>query len=154
EDITQAEFNTAYVAHIISSDPNGPRGDKVLSAKLRNDITNLMLMCDPHHRLIDVEQLDQHPTERLHAMKRRHEERMELLTSINEDKQSQILLYGANIDKHTNQINFKDAALAMTPEWYPASRHPIELSLKNSSFQDRDDLFWKIEEQQLNTLFN
>ena len=42
--------NKAYIAHIIASDPNGKRGDPILSPKLSDAPDNLMLMCDSHHR--------------------------------------------------------------------------------------------------------
>ena len=48
------EFNIAYVAHIIADGAGGPRRDPVLSKKLKADISNLMLLCDQHHPLIDI----------------------------------------------------------------------------------------------------
>lgn len=65
DDVTQCEFNSAYIAHIIADKPGGPRGDAVLSEKLKADITNLMLLCDPHHRLVDKVDVAGHPVERL-----------------------------------------------------------------------------------------
>ena len=56
-----------------------------------------MLMCDEHHRLIDKIDVQGHPAERLQLMKASHEARIELLTSLQEDKKSHVLLYGANI---------------------------------------------------------
>ena len=70
DDLTKVEFNTAYIAHIIADKPNGHRGDKVLSKKLPRDISNLMLLCDEHHRLIDKEKVDEHPAELLSEYKR------------------------------------------------------------------------------------
>ena len=55
DDVTQKNMNKSYVAHIIADEPGGPRGDVVLSLQLRGELSNLMLLCDPHHRLIDVE---------------------------------------------------------------------------------------------------
>ena len=97
DDLTMADMNGAYVAHIVAATPNGPRGDATLSPKLAIEISNLMLMCDKHHRLIDREQVAEHPVDRLTAMKKAHEARIELLTSLQEDKKSHVLFYGANI---------------------------------------------------------
>lgn len=50
---TMTEMNAAYIAHIRAVSRNGPRWHPVLSKKLKKDISNLMLLCDKHHRKID-----------------------------------------------------------------------------------------------------
>jgi hypothetical protein len=75
--LTQAEFNSAYIAHIIADKPTGPRGDAILSEQLKSDLSNLMLLCNVHHRLIDIADVDGHPADLLRAMKERHEQRIE-----------------------------------------------------------------------------
>jgi len=152
--LTKTEFNTAYVAHIIADQPNGPRGDAVLSKKLKADISNMMLMCDGHHRLIDREDVKGHTVERLQAMKNKHEKRIELLTSISEEKESYVLLYGANIGQQNPVINWQKASLAMTPEWYPAEKTAIELGMKNSSFRDHETSYWGTEKEHLSRQFS
>lgn len=149
DSLTKAEFNTAYIAHIIADKPDGPRGDAVLSEKLKADITNLMLICDEHHRLIDREDIKGHPVERLLKMKRKHEERIELQTSLKENKQSHVLLYGANIGQHHSPVSWENATQAMKPDWYPAESRAIEISLKNSLFQDDEGAYWTIEREHL-----
>jgi len=42
-----------YLAHIVASDPAGPRGNQADSHRLADNPDNIMLMCDEHHRLID-----------------------------------------------------------------------------------------------------
>jgi hypothetical protein len=154
DSLTKAEFNTAYIAHIIADKPGGPRGDIDLSEKLKADISNLMLMCDEHHRLIDREDVKGHPVERLREMKYKHENRIELLTSLMENKRSYILLYGANVGRHNAAVSWKKATHAMLPSWYPAEKPAIELSLKNSSFQDHEENYWLIEQENLRRKFN
>lgn len=149
DSLTKAEFNTAYIAHIVADSPKGPRGDITLSEQLKDDISNLMLMCDTHHRLIDKEAVEEHSVERLQKMKRKHEKRIEILTAINEDKQSHIVLYGANIGQQSAPLSYDRAALAMVPERYPANARAIELSLKNSPFEDHEESFWNIEREHL-----
>jgi len=153
DSLTKAEFNIAYIAHIIADSPDGPRGDVVLSEKLKDDIENLMLMCDEHHRLIDYEDVEGHPVERLQAMKRKHETRIELLTSLSKSKQSHVLLYGANIGQHHAPVSWEKATQAMLPNWYPAEKPAIELSLKRSPFQDHEEGFWEIERDNLQRQF-
>ena len=147
--LTQVEFNAAYIAHIIADSPNGPRGHPILSEQLKADLSNLMLLCDVHHRLIDKEDVAGHPVERLRDMKALHEQRLEITTAIAPDKQSHILLYGANIGIHSSPLSFNKAAEAMLLERYPAEIHPLTLGMINSSFTDRDAAFWEIESSQL-----
>jgi len=154
DSLTKAEFNTAYIAHIIADKPGGPRGNLELSEKLAADISNLMLMCDEHHRLIDREDVKGHPVERLREMKRKHEERIELLTSLMENKRSYVLLYGANVGRHNATVSWKKATQAMLPNCYPAEKPAIELSLKNSSFHDHEENYWLIERENLRRKFN
>lgn len=77
--VTLAEFNNAYVAHIVASSIEGPRGDETLSPLLSDKLENLMLMCADHHKLIDNPTTGprDYPVERLKEMKRVHEEKIE-----------------------------------------------------------------------------
>lgn len=154
DSLTMAEMNAAYIAHIIADKPLGPRGDSTLSDKLKDDISNLMLMCDKHHRLIDREDIEGHPIKRLCEMKRKHEERIELLTDIKDNKQSHVILYGANIGEHHAKISWEKAYLAMVPNYYPAGKPAIELSLGNNSFQDHEVEYWYWERENLRRQFN
>ena len=147
--LTQASLNKSYIAHIVADVPGGPRGDDVLSEQLKNKFTNLMLLCDTHHRLIDSGDIVGHPVDRLNEMKRKHELRIEMLTSIADNMQSHILLYGANIGQHGTHISWENAVPAMIPHWYPANKPAIELSLRNSSFYDNEEVFWRLEREQL-----
>lgn len=151
--LTKSEFNQSYITHIIADKPNGPRGDKFLSKKLEKDISNLMLMCDTHHRLIDKEDVKGHPVNRLKKMKEKHEKRIELLTSILEEKQSHIVIYCAVIGGHSTDISWQESANAMIPQYYPAEKQMIELGLKNTSFKDNEKQFWEIESTHLNRQF-
>jgi len=141
-------MNAAYIAHIIADSPDGPRGHDTQSEILTKEISNLMLMCDKHHRLIDREDVEGHPVERLLEMKKKHEERIDMVTSINENIKSLVFLYGANIGEHASPLNWKDTTNAMLPIRYPEEHPAIELSLRNSSFYDNQAIYWTIESEQ------
>jgi len=151
--LTKAKFNSAYIAHIVADKPTGPRGDKSLSKLLKNDISNLMLLCDPHHRLVDIADVQGHPVERLQEMKKRHERRIDIQTSLGDDKQSHILHYGANIGTLNAKLSWQKSYEAMSPQRYPADDNAIELSMKNSSFTDKEPTFWEIERENLRRQF-
>jgi hypothetical protein len=150
--LTKFEFNSSYIAHIIADQPGGPRGDPELSRKLKGELSNLMLLCDEHHRLIDMGDVGGHPVDRLQSMKSLHEQRIELVTALGPEKRSHVILYGANIGKHGAALSMTKAAEAMLPEWYPAEARPISLGMVNGALNDRDKAYWEVETNQLRTL--
>jgi hypothetical protein len=153
DSVTKVEFNTAYIAHIIADKPNGPRGHPTLSGTLKSDISNLMLLCDAHHRMIDKEDVAGHPVDLLRGMKKRHEERVELLGSLAPGKRTHIVLYDARIGTQHAGVSFGEAVEAVLPERFPAEARPIELGMKNSFLEDRDPTYWAAEREQLQAHF-
>ncbi|WKN42907.1 SAVED domain-containing protein [Tunicatimonas pelagia] len=152
--ITKSKFNQAYIAHIIADSPNGPRGDKVLSEKLKDNLTNLMLLCDEHHRLIDKVDVDGHPETLLVEMKKEHEERIARITSIDPNMSSHIVLYKANVGKHSPVLSYEAVKEYLLPSHYPATSSATDLSLSNSPQQDKNQLFWDTEIENLNAQFS
>jgi hypothetical protein len=69
--LTTKAARIAYLAHIVASDPDGPRGNND-SHDLSDDSENIMLMCDAHHRLIDRIDEAGHTIERLCTMRVEH----------------------------------------------------------------------------------
>lgn len=154
DEVTQIEFNNAYLAHIVAIEPDGPRGDPVLSPKLAADPANIMLLCDSHHRLIDVEDVAGHPVEWLQQMKLEHELRIEAQTELTDDRKSEIIAYQANIGQHLAPLHFRECAEALRGRRrYPASSTGIGLGLDNSVVRDNNPEFWRIEEHQLRGQF-
>lgn len=154
DSLTKSEFNISYIAHIIADKPNGPRGDEVLSPLLGSDISNLMLLCDVHHRMVDINDVEGHTVELLKGMKLEHEERIELLSQMETDRQSYVVLFGANIGDNRSPLNMREIHPALKKEVrYPAQLHPITLSLENSLFKDEDEFYWKVELRNLRDQF-
>lgn len=151
--LTQSEFNSAYIAHIIADSPEGPRGDVLLSEKLKADLSNLMLLCDVHHRLIDKGNVAGHPVEMLRSMKWDHEKRIQQLTAMQENQRSHVLLYGANIGEAHPHLCMDKAQAAMLPDHYPSESRPIDLGIKNSAQKDSDPRFWERERENLRVQF-
>ena len=70
EDLTGTEGNYSYLAHNIASSENGARGTIGLSSELSNEPSNILLLCDKHHRLIDKVASADYPAHRLSEMRR------------------------------------------------------------------------------------
>lgn len=154
DDLTFREMNRSYIGHIYGYAEGSARYDKKLSPKLEKDFSNLMLLCDPHHRLIDNKEHEAYYSARkLIGMKNEHEKRIERLTRISPDKKSHIIFFGAKIGNHNSPFKYIDALEAMIPDFYPASDTPIELGLTNSSFKDSEEDYWNFELKNLESLF-
>lgn len=152
--LTKKRYNSAYIAHIVADEPNGPRGDLKRSKLLCDDISNLMLLCNEHHNLIDKYDIARHPESRLLLMKQKHEERIRRVTAIAPSMSSEIILYGANIGVNNSPLSYQSANEALLYDYYPASDYPIELGLKNAPFADGTDAYWVTEETNLSTQFS
>lgn len=146
-------LNAAYVAHIVAEKPGGPRGDPIRSPLLADDIGNLMLMCDTHHRLIDREAVDTHPEPVLLAMKEAHERRVGLVTGIAAEKATHVVLFGSRIGAHDYPVSFELAKAAMLPERYPAEPRAIELNMANVAYDDSEPAYWALQAENLTRQF-
>jgi len=121
-----------------------------LSEKLQSELSNLMLLCDVHHRLIDKVAVKEHTVDRLNRMKADHEQRIELVTSIDHDRRSRVIQYGATVGDNSVHLDTQQCFAAMMPRYYPWSPRPIRLGMTNSTWTDRNPDFWKVEISQLN----
>ena len=145
-------FNSAYIAHIIASSPNGPRGHAKYSHEMVDELSNLMLLCDTHHRLIDNE-VERHPIKELREMKKQHEQQIEYLCSLIEKLETKIIIYSANIGQHNSAVDAHAVRGAVIPDNYPLP-DILEISLKNSSREDDKVNFWKSEIEHLTDTYN
>ncbi|AGI67502.1 hypothetical protein OAN307_c18460 [Octadecabacter antarcticus 307] len=146
----KAEVNAAYLAHIVASSPNGKRGHPKRSHVLSDDASNIMLMCDVHHRIIDGEETwEDYREELLLQWKKEHEEWVELALSSGPDSRSHILQFSAPIGPNETAVPFDDCVDAIMPERTPAERRPTEIKVRGMYFQDSEETYWSIQPQTL-----
>lgn len=145
--------NFGFIAHIVAETPGGPRGDAVRSALLADDPANLMLLCYPHHKLIDVEDVAGHPEHKLLMMKAAHERRIEVVTGIDANRASHVLRYGARIGQNDSPVAFPRVRLGMLPERYPADGNSIGIEILGSVSADHDETYWTVEIDNLRRQF-
>ncbi len=152
--MTQELVNIAEKAHTYSFASRGPRGNAGIPRADLHNLSNLMLVCHACHRKIDRRRDGgRYPASLLQEMKEAHEWRIELVSAIDPEKSSHVLLYGANIGDHSSPLNYFDAASALFPSRYPAADRAIELSVHNSALCDRDGAFWQNEAFELRRKF-
>lgn len=153
DDLTQAEFNQSYIAHIVADSSQGPRGHVTRSEQLKKDINNLMLLCDTHHRLIDREQVADYTEELLLEMKIEHEDRMNLITGIDYNYKSEIIIYKASIGNNPVVMTYNSLKEYLVPKYYPARYLATDLSLSNSTSVDSRRTFWDLQIENLDDQF-
>jgi len=152
--VTQEPVNIAQKAHIYAFSRAGPRGHKGMPKSRINNVENLMLVCHACHRTIDQDQDGcRYSGDLLQSWKAEHERRIEVVTGVHPDRNSNVVFYGAKIGETDVPQFFNSAAMAMFPEWYPADDRPILLSLMRSSFSDRNAGFWITEDDNLIRMF-
>ncbi|SJM35581.1 SAVED domain-containing protein [Mesorhizobium delmotii] len=142
-----------FVAHIVADSPNGARGHPIRSTLLAKDIANLMLLCAKHHRLIDDEAPDDHPEQLLLLMKKEHEQRVRLASGIQPDRASHVIRFGASIGKNEALVAREDIFSSMLPDRSPASFETIDLDMLGLSFDDFDEQYWQIQQDNLQRQF-
>lgn len=142
-----------FIAHIVADSPEGPRGDPILSPKLARDLSNLMLLCGKHHKVVDVDAVDEHPVDVLLAMKDAHETRIAINTGIAEEYGSHVLRFGATIGNHEALVSTQAIFAAMPPERHPATSQTIDLEMLNQAFRDDEPEYWELQRRNLDRLF-
>ena len=152
--VTQIEMNFADVAHIIGDRPGGPRGDEIFSLDKEycNSASNLMLMCPKHHRMID-QITETFSLEAMRSMKKEHETRIRMLTAIKPNKKSNVIIYRGRVGNVQPAIEFQEAMLAMSPDFYPSDHFAHELSMSGSMLPDDDPDFWNTQAENLELQF-
>lgn len=152
--MTQEQVNIAQAAHIWSFSPNGPRGNAGIPAEQLNECSNLMLVCQACHKLIDEDTLgERYCVALLQQMKEEHERRIEIATSIAPERTSQIIHFGSNVGEQSSPLRWEMTAQALFPTRYPTSSKAIDLGMINSALRDHDASFWSIEVNNLIRLF-
>lgn len=140
--VTKENINLAQRAHIYAFSNGGKRFSPLLPRSKINDINNLMLVCGSCHELIDSSNTD-YSAEQLLAMKKEHEERIRLLTSIKPDLRSEVVIYNCNIGDRPVRIQEYHANESITPNFYPARIAPINLSPDLRLYDNELD-FWSV----------
>lgn len=138
-----------FIAHIVADSADGPRGDPVRSAELAKNLSNLMLMCGRHHKLIDVDAVADHPVELLLAMKAAHESRIALVAGIDEERSSHVLRFCANIGQNEALVSKQAIFSAMAPDRFPESDQTIDLELLNLAMTDGEEAYWTTQAENL-----
>lgn len=127
DELTTFSVNLAERAHIVGATdaPGSPRGGDKLPLAARDELENLMLLCRGHHRLID-RLLDEHTVEGLRQMKREHENRIRLLTGLQDDAATVVVRMAGGIRNAPVEVP-REAVLAAVRADGRFPRFPLAL---------------------------
>ena len=150
--LTYHQINQSNIAHIIAQTPKGPRGSEQDSERLATDISNLMLVCAKHNKLFDTgDIMKEYSVERLHQLKEKHENRIDIATDITPEQQTTPLVYTSTINNTKMFITDREIRNAVFPHYYPILDKRINL---NFELTDMEDDFWIAEKKNLENIFN
>ncbi|ABQ26395.1 SAVED domain-containing protein [Geotalea uraniireducens] len=154
DDLTKLHDNLAVISHIIAYEPNGPRGNPVDSFRLATDISNLMLTCRKHGKIIDsIEHVPKYPVALLREYKTEHEKRIKVLTGIQEDSKTHVLIFQAPIAGKTFHIDQAHAFQAILPK-YPADENAYIIDLSDIPEKETGEGYWPFLSRIIKTKFD
>lgn len=156
--LTKRLCNVGEYAHIVADSPAGTRGIPGESERLAKDPSNLMLACFGCHSRIDRNgQKNEFSAEKLRAMKREHEARIERIYSAAGTLDSLPILMTFPIAEHKPTITLGQVHYAMLKNGdytrFPGADH-IFIDKSDFDIQDSDPDFWPRAEAALSQLFD
>lgn len=137
-----ASSRIGYLAHIIASDPRGPRGTIADSHRLSDNSNNIMLMCDEHHRLIDCFEPEKYSAAVLYNMRQAHCDMVNVyLSALAFPRVKAVTLHAnlANIPTYFHDSELIDAILATGKAMQPRVIHHIRRTQRDDR---RTPEFW------------
>lgn len=152
---TLSEGNYSNIAHIISWTPTGPRGDVILSSKLGKDISNLMLMCLRHGKMIDIKKnIPTYTVDFLKSCKEEHENRIKMQTSIDVSRKTTAVRLQTNIRGRLVAVSQPDVYTALVSAGrYPHDEKGIHIDLTNLHYS-ADKSSWETAVKQIDSTLN
>lgn len=131
-----------YLAHIVASDPLGPRGTQADSHRLSDVADNIMLMCDAHHRLIDCFEAERYTAAALNEMRRDHVSLVQsALSSLQRPRVKAVTLFAdlGGVSTHIPDSDLQEAISATQGVMLPEVFSPIRRTQRDDR---RSPSFW------------
>lgn len=142
-----------FIAHIVADSADGPRGDVIRSPLLAKDLSNLILLCAKHHKGVDVDYLADHPEDVLLEMKAEHEDRIDIVTGMAQERAAHVLRFAADIGQRDALVSTRSIFMAMPPDRHPAEGRTIDIELVGSDYADHEESYWSVQQDNLRRVF-
>jgi hypothetical protein len=151
--ITKDEGNFAENAHMEAVSEGGARYKEYILEEDLNSIDNLMLLCAGCHKYIDENEED-YPVEILKDMKKKHEDRVRIVTEDSNTLNSVMINYFANIKDVNpvyNDVLFRRAVIRN--RCVPVDKYSIAIGSDISILNDGSKEYYMIQNKQLEENF-
>jgi hypothetical protein len=137
--LTKTDGIFAQMAHIWAFSPQGPRGRKRPGKNYVHAVSNLILLCQECHKLVD-DHSEEYTATVLRKYKKAHEDRVFLLTETKPDRQTIALVLKAQIGGRTVSISLAEIQEAVAPR-YLSPRDVLTIDLTGIPDSSRDH-YW------------
>lgn len=117
--LTKDRGNYGENAHIVAFKEGAARGKDGARPADINSIENLMLLCQPCHKMID-DNPERYPRDFLVAGKEAHERRIRALTELGPELRTNVLVLKSRIGERVVEVGLQEVVDALRPR-YPAS---------------------------------
>lgn len=104
---TDDESVVGEACHIVAEKPNGPRGNSELKLAQRNKYGNLILLCNVHHKQVD-DQVETYTAEKLHDLKKKHEEWVRIQLNFDDQKQADDEIYAGYVEDWERSMKIEE----------------------------------------------
>lgn len=119
--------NFAEHAHIVAFREHGPRGQDGERPTVIHDISNLMLLCAPCHKLID-DNPEQYPRHELEAHKHEHQTRIKRLTELGPSMQTAVVQLKTKVGTSVVDVAPTEIFQAVYPRYPSGDATVIDLT--------------------------
>lgn len=93
--------------HIVAKKPDGPRGQSPLTSEERDKVSNLILLCNKHHKIIDG-QTNGYSVEKLQEIKKLHEDWVNTNLDFDEQRQHDDEIYADYVEYWSNTMKLDE----------------------------------------------
>lgn len=159
EPVLERPINLGERAHIAGwTDTAGsPRSDSTVPLPDRNKGSNLLLLCQDCHTVIDhPDTRAEYPEERLLSIKHEHEDRIHHLTAMGLDRETAVLrLFGSirgSVPEMARSLAIQtvvDGAGRYARFPFAPDRHSVEIDLSRLPEPEDDDAYWRLGQVQI-----
>ena len=139
--------NYGEKGHVYAFRERGARGLEPNRPENIHHISNLIFLCHPCHKLVDIVRPDDYPIALLRQFKQEHEDRIYTLTAVTQNRKTVPIVFKGLVADRDTQVSDNELLEAVLPN-YPVFRDKLTVDL--SPIPDTPDApFWTIGQRKI-----